>query len=101
MHLPVGYYLWAIIFICGEYQILCTVVFAAAAKSLQSCPTLSDPMDFSPPGSSVHGIFQARILKQVAMPFSKGSLQLRIKPGSPVLAGGVSTTASPGKPVQV
>ena len=36
------------------------------AKSLQSCPTLCDPMDCSPPGSSVHGIFQARILEWVA-----------------------------------
>ena len=36
---------------------------AAAAKSLQSCPTLSDPMDYSLPGSSVHGIFQARVLE--------------------------------------
>ena len=36
---------------------------AAAAKSLQSCPTLSDPMNCSPPGSSVHGIFQARVLE--------------------------------------
>ena len=35
---------------------------AAAAKSLQSCPTLCDPIDGSPPGSSVHGIFQARVL---------------------------------------
>ena len=34
---------------------------AAAAKSLQSCPTLSDPVDCSPPGSSVHGVFQARV----------------------------------------
>ena len=33
---------------------------AAAAKSLQSCPTPSDPMDCSPPGPSIHGIFQAR-----------------------------------------
>ena len=33
------------------------------AKSLQSCPTLCDPMDSSPPGSSVHGIFQARVLE--------------------------------------
>ena len=41
------------------------------AKSLQSCPTLCNPMDYSPPGSSVHGIFQARILEWVAMPFSK------------------------------
>ena len=36
---------------------------AAAAKSLQSCLTLSDPMDCSLPGSSVHGIFQARVLE--------------------------------------
>ena len=36
---------------------------AAAAKSLQSCPTLSDPMDCSPPGSSIHGIFQATVLE--------------------------------------
>ena len=35
---------------------------AAAAKSPQSCPTLNDPMDCSPPGSSTHGIFQARVL---------------------------------------
>ena len=38
---------------------------AAAAKSLQSCPTLCDPMDCSPPGSSVHGIFQARVLSSL------------------------------------
>ena len=37
------------------------------AKSLQSCPTLCDPIDGSPPGSSVHGIFQARVLEWVAM----------------------------------
>ena len=36
---------------------------AAAAKSLQSCPTLCDPIDGSLPGSSVHGIFQARVLE--------------------------------------
>ena len=43
---------------------------AASAKSLQSCPTLCDPMDFSPPGSSVHGIFQARVLEWGAIAFS-------------------------------
>ena len=37
----------------------------------QSCPTLSDPMDCSPPGSSVHGIFQARVLEWGAIAFSK------------------------------
>ena len=43
------------------------------ARSLQSCPTLCNPMDCSPPGSSVHGILQARILDWVAMPSSRGS----------------------------
>ena len=36
----------------------------------QSCPTLSDPVDYSPPGSSIHGIFQARVLEWVAIAFS-------------------------------
>ena len=44
---------------------------AAAAKSLQSCPTLCDPTDGSPPGSAVPGILQARILEWVAISFSK------------------------------
>ena len=43
---------------------------AAAAKSLQSCPTPSDPMDCSLPGSSVHGILQARVLEWGAIAFS-------------------------------
>ena len=43
---------------------------AAAAKSLQSCPTLCDPMDGSPPGSTVPGILQARTLEWVAISFS-------------------------------
>ena len=42
----------------------------AAAKSLQSCPTLCDPIDGSPPGLSVHGILQARTLEWVAISFS-------------------------------
>ena len=46
---------------------------AAAAKSLQSCPTLCDPRDGSPPGSSVHGILQARMLEWIAVPSSRGS----------------------------
>ena len=39
----------------------------------QSCPTLFNPMDCSPPGSSLHGIFQARLLEWVAIPSSRGS----------------------------
>ena len=45
---------------------------AAAAKLLQSCPTLWDPIDGSPPGSSVPGILQARTLEWVAISFSSG-----------------------------
>ena len=44
-------------------------------KSLQSCPAFCDPMDYSLPGYSVHGILQARILEWVTMPSSKGSSQ--------------------------
>ena len=43
----------------------------------QSCPTLCDPVDCSPPGSSVHGILQARILEWVAISFSWGSSPAR------------------------
>ena len=53
--------------------LLCTgfyVAAAAAAKSLQSCPTLCDPIDGSPPGSAVPGILQARTLEWVAISFS-------------------------------
>ena len=44
---------------------------AAAAKSLQSCPTLCDPIDGSPPGSSVPGILQARTLEWVAISYEE------------------------------
>ena len=55
------------------------------AKSLQSCLTLCDPMDSSPPGSSVHRILQARILEWVAISFSRGSSQPRDQTWSPAL----------------
>ena len=47
------------------------------AKSFQSSPILCDPVDCSPPGSSAHGILQARILEWVAMPSSRGSSKPR------------------------
>ena len=50
----------------------------------QSCPTLSDPMDCSLPGSSIHGIFQARVLEWVAIVFSK-SQDTDIQFGHPAL----------------
>ena len=44
----------------------------------QSCPTLSDPVDCSPPGSSVHGIFQARVLEWGAIAFSVNTVLMHI-----------------------
>ena len=58
------------------------------ARSLQSCPTLCDPMDYSLPGSSVHGILQARIGEWVAIPFSRGSSPPRDQTVSPVAPTG-------------
>ena len=53
---------------------------AAAAKSLQSCPTLCDPIDGSPPGSPVPGILQARTLEWVAVSFSNaGKWKVKVK----------------------
>ena len=54
------------------FDILCVCVSVA-----QSCLTLHNPIDCSPPGFSVHGIFQARMLEWVAIPFFQGSSQQR------------------------
>ena len=66
---------------------------------LQSCPTLWDPMDCSLPSSSVHGIFQARILEWVAIPFSRGSSQLRVRTVISPLWADSLLSESPGKPI--
>ena len=65
----------------GQNLECCAVLYLVT----QSCPTLCDPMDRSLPGSSVHGIVQARILEWVAMPSCRGSSQPRIEPRSPAL----------------
>ena len=77
------------------------------AKLLQSCPALCDPVDCSPPGSSVHGILQARILEWVAIPFSRGifltqGLNLGLpycKPRSPTLQADSLLSEPSGKPI--
>ena len=65
----------------------------------QSCPTLCDPVNCSPPGSSVHGIFQARIQgRRCAFP-SPGDLpDSKIKPGPPVSQADALPSEPPGKP---
>ena len=67
------------------------------AQLLQSCPTLCDPMDYGPPGFSVHRILQIRVLEWVAMP-SPGDLPYpgikSMSPKFPALAGGFFTTST-------
>ena len=62
------------------------------AQSLQSYLTVCVPMDCSPPGSSVHGILQARILEWVAVPSSRGSSQPRGRTQVSLIAGGFFTS---------
>ena len=54
---------------------MCGFVVCVLVKLHQSCPTLYDPVDCGPPGSTVHGVIQARILGWVATPSSRGSSQ--------------------------
>ena len=67
---------------------------------VQLCPTICDPLDYSPPGSSDYGIFQSRILERVALSFCRNFPNPGIEPASPVslvLAGGFFTTMPPGE----
>ena len=57
----------------STWRVMLIYTAAAAAKTLQSCPTLCDPIDGSPPGSPVPGILQARTLEWVAISFSNAS----------------------------
>ena len=65
----------------------------------QSCPTLCDPMDCSPPGSSLHGILQAKVLEWVAFP-SPGDLpDAGLESRSPAFQADALTSEPPGKPI--
>ena len=90
-------YLWACFL---KIQVLCHLFFffnnltsktetniLSESEIAQSCPSLCDPMDCSPPGSSVHWILQARILEWVAISFSRGSSQLRDRTQVSCIAG--------------
>ena len=81
----------------------CSNVECACMHSvlLPSSPTLCDPINCSPPGSSVHGILQAGILEWVAIPFSRGSSDPGIEPASllyPALADRFFTTSATWEP---
>ena len=81
-------------------KVLTATVFNLVLQKLkvaQSCPTLCDPMDFSPPVSSLHGILQARILEWVAVPFSRNLPNPGIEPRSPTLQVESLPSEPPGK----
>ena len=76
----------------GEWAGVLASSFSQCVLVTQSCPTLCNPVDCSPPGSSVHGILQARILEWVAIPFSRGSSQPRDWTGISCIADGLFTS---------
>ena len=99
---PVGKLLGAVVLlhkILGQdHHVPCVSLWVHVhTKSLQSCPTLCDPMDCSPQGSLVHGILQARILWWVAMPSSRGASLPRDQTSVSWQAGSLPL-APPGKP---
>ena len=67
------------------------------SKVAQSCPTLCDPMDCSPPGSSIHGILQARVLEWVAISFSRESSRPRDRTKVSLIVGRRFPSEPPGK----
>ena len=67
-----------------QYEYMQPYESVSESEVTQSCPTLCNPMDRGLPGSSVHGILQARILEWVAISFSRGSSQLRDQTRDPV-----------------
>ena len=83
----------------GCHFLLQCMKVKSESEVTQSCLTLRDPMDCSLPGSSIHGIFQARVLEWVPFSFPGDLLDLGIEPVSlvsPTLAGGLFTTVPPG-----
>ena len=77
---PALFYLYSTHLVISSFPMTFTLyshLFEKKRQCTKSCPTLGDPMDCSPPGSSVHGILQARILEWVAISFSRGSSRPR------------------------
>ena len=68
-----------------------SIMLGVKALVIQSCPTLCDPMDYSPPGSSVHGILQARILEWVSISSSRRSSPPRDRTWVSCIAGQLFT----------
>ena len=91
----------------GRGSFVCEAVLCIVGCEQHPCccshsgmSTLCDPVDYSPPGSSVRGILQASVLERVAMPISRGSSPPRDKPGSPALQAESLPAEPPGKPLR-
>ena len=82
----------------GWWGVTPMIMLGCCCSIPKLCPTLWDPMECSPPVSSVLGISQTRILEQVAISFSRGSSWLRDWTHVSCLAGGFFTTEPPEKP---
>ena len=78
--------------------VICTWPVYVCVLVAQLCPTLCDPIDYIPPGSSVHGILQARILEWVPFPSLRDLPDPGIKPGSPTLQADSLPSEPPRKP---
>ena len=83
-------YLFIIFYVFREHLLVCVCVcvWCVCVCVAQLCPTLCNPMDCSLPGSSVHGIFQARVLEWVAIPFLRISSQARDRTTVSCISGG-------------
>ena len=108
--LPFEVWIWFCFHFCLSLKEICISLQWANSQSradkmekvkvlvAQSCLTLCDPMDCSPPVFFVHGILQARIMEWVAVPFSRGTSRPRIKPRSPAMQADSLPSEPPGKP---
>ena len=97
MSVPCGYGEWERCAFLRSFWTFFTVIHLCMHAQL--CPALWDPMDGSPPVSSVHGLLQAGILEWVAISFSKGSSNTEMESTSLALARGFFTTKPPGRPI--
>ena len=89
-------------FCSSQWKMVNRLTAAAAAKSLQSCPTLCDPINGSPPGSPVPGILQARTLECVAISFSKAwKWKVKVKSLSHVQLSAIPWTAAHQAPLSM
>ena len=88
-----------LLYYCFNFNLL-ELTAAAPAKSLQSCPTLCDPIDGSPPGSAVPGILQARTLEWVAISFSNAwKWKVKVKSQSCLTVSNPMDCSPPGSSV--